>query len=193
MTPQEFKVWKTENTGIIYEQVSEEDVVEYGLRIKAREPFEEYGRISNCKFIYFPLVGNDESCLITLGHHTIMDGMSALKTDYLFSEQAPEGTKYNPFTAFLRTYSWPQWIMMLITAPYAIKVAINHIYSRTRDINCIKSSDIYCQGVLLTKVGPRLSLAKLKETGKKFGVTLNEVIMGIISKSFKRYFQAFND
>lgn len=33
-----------------------------------------------------------------------------------------------------------------------------------------------------------MSLAKLKEIGKKHGVTLNEVVMGLVSKSVKHYF-----
>lgn len=148
MTHQEFKEWKQENTGIIWDQCTDDDVTEYCLRIKATDNMEELGRISSCKCLYFPKVNKDEAALTIYGHHTMMDGISTMKGVYLFSDNVTERKDYYPFTAFLRTYTWPQWIMMLLTAPYAVRIAYNHIMARGRDINCIRPHDVFMQGII---------------------------------------------
>lgn len=103
MTHDEFQEWKKCNSGIIYDQLSEEDVIEYGLRMKATNNLaEEY---SNVKNVYFPKVGKDQACFIILGHHTMMDGISFLKGIYLMTDQVTERKDFYPFTAFLRTYT----------------------------------------------------------------------------------------
>ena len=43
-------------------------------------------------------------------------------------------------------------------------------------------------GKLVGKITKPIALDKAKEVSKKMGITFNDLILGIISKSFKHYF-----
>lgn len=76
------------------------------------------------------------------------------------------GKDHYPFTAFLRSYTWPQWIMMICIAPYAMWVAMQHIYKKGKDVNCIRQHDIYMKGQLEAIFSKRMSMKKSKEKAK---------------------------
>lgn len=72
-------------------------------------------------------------------------------------------------------------------------VAMSHINKKGKDVNCIRKHDIYMQGQLQSIFTKRISMKKAKELGKKLGLSFNELCMGLISKTWKHYFQHYGD
>ena len=103
MTSEEFKLWKKECCGVIWDQCSDEEVIEYSLRIKAVDNMLQ--PYSSHKLLYFPKVGKDEACFIIDNHHNVYDGVSTLKSVHLMSDQVINGEDHQPLTALARGFS----------------------------------------------------------------------------------------
>ena len=78
-------------------------------------------------------------------------------------------------------------------APIAMWQAMGQIYQKGPDKNCIRDDPIYMQGQLQAIFGNRMSMKKCKEKAKEYGVSFNELCMGLLSKTWKHYFQHFGD
>lgn len=88
------------------------------------------------------------------------------------------------------TPSLLQWLMIYLTIPYTWYHALKHYMSRRDDRNCIKKHKIYMSGNFTCHNSKVVSVKKTKELSKKMGVTLNDFILGVISKILKEYFVA---
>lgn len=141
---------------MIWDECTDEDVVEYALRTKAVNNMSE--KYSNVKLIYFPKVKNknkkesiEEACFMITGHHTMMDGVSGMKCVHTMSDQVTERMDFTPFSAFMREIKPLQWLMMYCLAPFAMWQAMGHNGKKGKDVNCIRQHDIYMDGNIETR------------------------------------------
>lgn len=80
-----------------------------------------------------------------------------------------------------------------LALPYAWYITIRHWYKHKYDVNCIKKHPKYLTGKLKGKICKPISLRLAKLEAKKMNMTFNDLVMGIVSKSFKQYFVAKGD
>lgn len=82
---------------------------------------------------------------------------------------------------------------MYLISPYSIYTAVTYWVSRKDDKNCIKKNGMYMSGKLNSGISKTLSIKKAKALAKKMEVSLNEIIMGLVSRSLKWHFVKHND
>ena len=125
-----------------------------------------------------------------MGHHTHQDGVSMFQSMFQISDE-PEKREY----PFLRRKSpgFLQWCMIFLTIPISWPLTLTHYESRPIDKNCIKKFGQFMSGKLNVGHSQVISMSKIKKLGKEMGLTFNDVIMGIVSASMKRYFNQKED
>ena len=74
MTPEESKQWVKTNTGVKPEIRTDDQMVEFGLKLKSLEGKRFDG--SSVHLYYFPSLNEDEAAFMFIGHHTYQDGIS---------------------------------------------------------------------------------------------------------------------
>ena len=75
-TDEEYKNWRHTRTGVIYDIHSEQDSINFGIKLKALRNF-HVGE-NNTNLYYLPNYGKDECGLIIYGHHCFMDGQTLM-------------------------------------------------------------------------------------------------------------------
>ena len=93
----------------------------------------------------------------------------------------------------LRMPSSLQWVFMTFMMPYAILMAIKEFESRKPDHNCISKHSKFMKGVMHSKNCTTISMKKAKELSKTLGVSFNELVLGITSKTLKWHFDKHGD
>jgi hypothetical protein len=82
---------------------------------------------------------------------------------------------------------------MLTTIPISWYQATRYYYKKPYDINCIKKARFFLSGKLQAKLALPISLPKSKVLAKSMGITFNDLVLGLLSKSLKSYFVAHGD
>ena len=75
-TDDEYKNWRHTRTSVIYDVYSEQDVLNFAIKLKALRNF-DVGE-NNCHFYYFPNIGKDECGFCAHGHHSLQDGQTLM-------------------------------------------------------------------------------------------------------------------
>ena len=84
--------------------------------------------------------------------------------------------------------SFLTWIFVYLISPLLWIKIVMFYKSRKDDKNCIKSERYYSSGEIRVRAANEISMKKTKALAKKMGLTFNDAIMGLISKSMKEYF-----
>ena len=80
-----------------------------------------------------------------------------------------------------------------MTFPIAfIQVGIHYV-AKSDDKNCIKKHRKYLTGDIKARLSHEISMKRAKALAKKFGLTFNDLILGIMSNTIKKYFLIKND
>ena len=83
--------------------------------------------------------------------------------------------------------------MIYVTIPLSWYQGLSHYKSRPKDINCIKQHKVFMTGKLHAKNALTISMAKAKKLTHAKGVSFNDLMLAITSKSLKQYFEHFGD
>jgi hypothetical protein len=73
---QEFKIWKKNNTAVVDYVKTDQDMIDFGLKLKTLEGLSS--TTSTVMSFYFPNLNEDEAALMAFGHHSHQDGISQM-------------------------------------------------------------------------------------------------------------------
>ena len=93
----------------------------------------------------------------------------------------------------MRSIKWYQWLMVFGSAHVLWKWTLDYIRSYPDDINCIKKHHMYMTGKLNARILQTVSMKKAKAHSKRMGITFNELVLGVLSKTTKAYFKEQGD
>ena len=192
-TDEEYKNWRHSRTGVIYDVHSEQDVINFAIKLKALRNF-DVGE-NNCHFYYFPNIGKDLCGLCAHGHHSLQDGMTLMQSLNCMTDESRDLKTRDSVYPFVerKPLNFLQNFMLYATLPLGIRATLSHYYSKKPDVNCIKKHDIYCSGKYNACNSVEISMEKVKNYSKASGATVNDLMMSIISVCFRKYFELKND
>ena len=75
-----------------------------------------------------------------------------------------------------------------MTFPIAFLQVGLHYVAKVDDENCIKKHSEYMTGDIKARLSHEISMKRAKALAKKFGLTFNDLILGIMSNALKKYF-----
>lgn len=122
----------------------------------------------------------------------LIDGTSYVQTLNMTSDELSKQDDYYPFVK-QKSISFFNWFFIYATFPYYGVLALKHYFKHKADKSCIKEHGDYVSGKIKCNDTLLMSTTKLKEVAKKHGGTLNDVVLGLVSTSFKEYFDAKKD
>jgi hypothetical protein len=107
---------------------------------------------------------------------------------YCFSDTYKQKGDY-PFFKKPRP-SFLDWLVIYVTLPITWLQFLKFYFSRPRDINCIKKHPKYLSGKLNSKLSDMISMKKAKAKAKELDpkMTFNDLILAVVSTTFKEYF-----
>lgn len=185
---EEFAKWQKTNTGVVYDVKTEDELLEYMLKIKKVHT----EKTDNSYQVYYvpSLNGDKEAAFILCGHHSLHDGFSMFQLYNVSSDN--KGVGEYPFMK-RPVPTLLQWLMIYLTIPISWYQGLSQYKSRPKDVNCIKKHKLYMTGKLRAKNALTVSMAKAKKLSHAKGVTFNDLMLAITSKALKRYFTHFGD
>lgn len=144
-----------------------------------------------CQFVFFlPNYSSDNAAIIFAGHHMLQDGRGIMQLVNTWTDDVAK-TPY-PFLNFQAPNVF-QWAWIYLSFPYAFMQVLLHYFSNKSDINCIKKHPVYLTGECQARCVIDMDTKKVKALAKKNGVTVNDLMMALLSMSFKRYFDLKGD
>jgi hypothetical protein len=85
------------------------------------------------------------------------------------------------------------WMIVYLLLPIAAFQVYKDYYSKPYDNNCIKKHELYLHGKHRSVNSKIISMAKTKVILKEKNITFNDLMLSIISKSLRQYFQERGD
>jgi hypothetical protein len=86
-----------------------------------------------------------------------------------------------------------QWLFIYLTIPVSFVTSLAYWESHKPDINCIKKHKAHMDGKYNSALSTLISMKKAKEVAKSMGITFNDLILGMTSKSLKQHFVKCGD
>lgn len=186
---EEYQTWKRTHTGILTDVNTDEEIIDFMLKLKAL-PCKSFTE-NVVRFYYLPSINNGtESAIMTYGHHCMQDGLSAMQAFHRTSD-APETSEY----PFIRkpAPSFFHWLMVYLTIPFGMFKMYTWYKKEKNDVNCIKKHEKYMLGKPNAAKSLEISVAKTKQLSKQYGVTINDLILAVITKVLKKHFDSKGD
>lgn len=120
----------------------------------------------------------------------MQDGLSSMQAYYKISDN-PETSEY-PFIRKAAP-SFLQWLIVYLTIPFGLYKIFKWYHKEGNDVNCIKRHEEYMSGKPNAAKSMEISVTKTKELSKKYGVTINDLILAVITKVLKKHFDSKGD
>lgn len=127
---------------------------------------------------------NGESLLVFKMHHVIADGLgmlillACLQENYSPSQWVAARSVMNCCTRFL----------IFCAKPFLLTYAFLFFFFWSTDKNCIKGK-VCLKGYKQNAVCKEFKTATLRQIGRHFNGTINDVVLSITSQSLKQYFE----
>ena len=186
---QERAEFKKNNFKVIRDVTDFQGILDFANKFKQIEV--KFKQTSAYHIFYFPNIGTTEACVIGYGPHVLQDGISSMQQFYQMSDQIETDKSFYPYFD-LPAPSFAQWALIYLTAPYQWYNVIKHWKARGDDRNCIKRR-VLLTGEQKSKMATIISLKKAKQVAKDNGISYNDLMLAIVSQSFRNHFDQQGD
>jgi hypothetical protein len=120
--------------------------------------------------------------LIIKAHHVFADGYGLI-TFYTNIADNAEEIKLG----HLRRMTFIEQILIYLTLPWHFVTITLRLFLWPKNINPL-AKDVNNSGVKKGLLAKEYSIATIKEKSKQYGVTLNDLVLAVLSMTIKRYF-----